>query len=178
MVEQESHNAAGNTPAGTPRRRGLAAPLALPAGFAALLAIGAAAAASHGALSARWVLALVALVVVAGSLVAEPAVAPLLGIIGWLTVIGFSRPPYAELQPTARLAGLAALVMASCTVTGIAAGVMARRLAGSVTLWIVEVPVPSESVPGRETADSPAPRPVRPRRLASLTGAIGTRRVV
>jgi two-component system sensor histidine kinase KdpD len=168
----------GTKPPVTRRRRGLAAPLALPAGFGALLAIGAVAAASHGALSARWVLALVALVVVAGSLVAEPAVAPLLGIIGWLTVIGFSRPPYAELQPTARLAGLAALVMASCTVTGIAAGVMARRLAGSVTLWIVEVPVTPESLPGRETADSPGPRPVRSRRLASLTGAIGTRRVV
>jgi two-component system sensor histidine kinase KdpD len=137
------------------------------------LVIGAAAAASHGGMSARWVLALVALVVLAGSLVAEPAVAPVLGVIGWLTVIGFSRPPYAELQPTARLAPSAALVIGGCTVTGIAAGVVARRLAGSVTLWIVEVPVSSDSA----VASSPAP--VRPRRrLLSLTGVIGTRRVL
>jgi two-component system, OmpR family, sensor histidine kinase KdpD len=161
------------------RARGLAAPLALPAGFGALLVIGAAAAASHGALSARWVLTLVALVVLGGSLVAEPAVAPVLGAIGWLTVIGFSRPPYAELQPTARLAIPAALVIAGCTMTGIAAGVVARRLARSVTLWIVEVPVPSDSPTGSEPASSPAPtqRPAR-RRLLSLTGVIGTRRVL
>jgi two-component system sensor histidine kinase KdpD len=167
-----------NSPADIPqRRRGLAAPLALPAGFSALLVIGASAAASHGAVSARWVLALVALVVLAGSAVAEPAVAPVLAVIGWLTVIGFSRPPYAELQPTARLAGQAALVIGGCTVTGIAAGVVARRLAGSVTLWIVEATVPSESVPGGEVAASPATGLER-RRLHSLTGAIGARRVV
>jgi len=161
------------------RARGLAAPLALPAGFGALLVIGAAAAASHGAMSARWVLALVGLVVLGGSLVAEPAVAPVLGAIGWLTVIGFSRPPYAELQPTARLAIPAALVIAGCTMTGIAAGVVARRLARSVTLWIVEVPVPSDSPTGSAQASSPEPaqRPAR-RRLLSLTGVIGTRRVL
>ena len=169
----------GSPPA---RRRGLAAPLALPAGFGALLVIGAAAAASHGAVSARWVLALVALVVLVGSLVAESAVAPALGVIGWLTVIGFSRPPYAELQPTARVAIPAALVLGGCTVTGIGAGVLARRLAGSVTLWIVEVPVSSKRPPGSAAAGSPAARPPTPtrrrRRLNSLTGAIGTRRVV
>jgi two-component system, OmpR family, sensor histidine kinase KdpD len=170
---------AGGNPAETlpRRRRGLAAPLALPAGFGALLVIGASAAASHGALSARWVLALVALVVLAGSAVAEPAVAPVLGVISWLTVIGFSRPPYAQLQPTARLAGQAALVIGGCTVTGIAAGVAARRLAGSVTLWIVDVGVPAESEPGGEIATSAATGLAR-RRLHSLTGAIGARRVV
>ncbi len=166
-------------PAETPprRRRGLAAPLALPAGFGALLVIGASAAASHGALSARWVVALVALVILAGSAVAEPAVAPVLGVIGWLTVIGFSRPPYAELQPTARLGGQAALVIGGCTVAGIAVGVVARRLAGSVTLWIVEVPVPSESEQGSEVPTGPGTGLAR-RRLHSLTGAIGARRVV
>ncbi len=87
------------------RRRGLAAPLALPAGFAALLLVGAAAAATNGAVSARWVLVLAALIVGIGSAVAEPAVAPVLAGIGWLTVAGFSRAPYAQLQPTARLAG-------------------------------------------------------------------------
>ena len=168
----------GGGESGPRRRRGLAAPLALPAGFGALLVIGAAAAASHGALSARWVLVLVAVVVLGGSLVAEPAVAPVLGVIGWLTVIGFSRPPYAELQPTARLAITAALVLAGCTVTGIAAGVLARRLAGSVTLWVVDVPAPSDSLPTGDVASSPAAVRRRPPRLLSLTGVIGTRRVV
>ena len=42
------------------RRRRLAAPLALPAGFGALLVVGAAAAATHGAVSAGWVLGLAA----------------------------------------------------------------------------------------------------------------------
>ena len=48
---------------GAPQRRGLAAPLALPAGFAALLVIGAAAAMLHGRLPAVAVLALAAVVV-------------------------------------------------------------------------------------------------------------------
>jgi two-component system sensor histidine kinase KdpD len=46
------------------------------------------------------VLGLTAVVVSSGSFVAGPAVAPLLGVIGWLTVTGFSRPPYAQLQLT------------------------------------------------------------------------------
>src|SRR6266487_3034378 len=77
----------------SPSGRGLAAPLALPAGFAALLVIGAVAAALHGRLPAGAVLALAAVVVGAGSLVAEPAVAPLLAGIGWLTAVGFAGPP-------------------------------------------------------------------------------------
>ena len=88
----------------TPRRRGLAAPLALPAGFAALLAVGALAAATGGWVDATGVLVLAAVIVTAGSFVAEPAVAPLLGAIGWLTVVGFSRAPYAQLHPTGALA--------------------------------------------------------------------------
>src|ERR1700683_730951 len=77
----------------TPRRRGLAAPLALPAGFAALLAVGALAAATGGWVDATGVLVLAAVIVTAGSFVAEPAVAPLLGAIGWLPVVWlFPRP--------------------------------------------------------------------------------------
>src|SRR5215470_501980 len=92
------------------RRRGLAAPLALPAGFAALLIVGAAAAATHGTVSAGWVLGLAAAIVLAGSAVAEPTVALVLGAIGWLTVIGFSRPPYAQLQLSGSRAAAAALI--------------------------------------------------------------------
>jgi len=160
------------------RRRGLSAPLALPAGFAALLLIGAVAAASHGGLSAGWVLVLVAFVVTLGSMLAEPAVAPILGVIGWLTVIGFSHPPYAELQPTSRLAGPAALVIGGGMIAGIITGVVVRRLAASVTLWIVDVPGQHGYAPDGEPAGPSSSAPTRARRLAYLTGGIGTRRVL
>jgi two-component system, OmpR family, sensor histidine kinase KdpD len=166
------------------RRRGLAAPLALPAGFGALLAVGALAAATHGAVSAGWVLILAALIVGIGSAVAEPAVAPVLGVIGWLTVAGFSRPPYGQLQPTARLAGQAAIVVGAAMITGIVSGVVVRWLAASFTLWVVEIP--GEPWPGghvqAEAGPVPDPAPARraraPRRFADLTGGIGARRVL
>jgi two-component system, OmpR family, sensor histidine kinase KdpD len=152
------------------RRRGLAAPLALPAGFGALLIIGAAAAASHGDLSAGWVLALAAIVVAAGAAVAEPAVAPVLGAIGWLTVAGFSRAPYAQLHLTGPGVGRAGLVIAACTAAGVAGGVMVRHLAGSFTLWIVDVSDGSQPDAQDEAR--------RPRRIADLSGGIGGRRVL
>ena len=124
----------------TPRRRGLAAPLALPAGFAALLAVGALAAATGGWVDATVVLVLAAVIVTTGSFVAEPAVAPLLGAIGWLTVVGFSRAPYAQLHPTGALAARAVIVIGAGTLIGVGTGALMRRIASSFTLWIVDVP--------------------------------------
>src|ERR1700689_2826653 len=83
----------------TPRRRGLAAPLSLPAGFA-----------------------------------------PLLAAIGWLTVVGFSRAPYAQLHPTGALAARAVIVIGAGTLIGVGTGALMRRIASSFTLWIVDVP--------------------------------------
>ena len=124
----------------SPRRRGLAAPFALPAGFAAMLTIGAVAAALHGRLQAGAVLALAAVVVAVGSMVAEPTVAPLLAAIGWLTSVGFSRPPYGQLRPSGPLALHAVVVMGACAAAGAAIGLVVRRVASSYTLWIVDVP--------------------------------------
>src|SRR5580704_1976169 len=124
----------------TRRRRGLAAPLALPAGFAALLAVGALAAATGGRVDATGVLVLAAVIVTAGSFVAEPAVAPLLGAIGWLTVVGFSRAPYAQLHPTGALAARAVIVIGAGTLIGVGTGALMRRIGSSFTLWIVDVP--------------------------------------
>jgi two-component system, OmpR family, sensor histidine kinase KdpD len=124
----------------TGRRRGLAAPLALPAGFAALLVVGALAAGTGGRVDATWVLVLAAIVVTAGSLAAEPAVAPLLGAIGWLTVVGFSRAPYAQLHLTGLIAARAAIVIGAGTLIGAGVGALVRRIASSFTLWIVDVP--------------------------------------
>ena len=152
------------------RRRGLSAPLALPAGFGALLITGAAAAATHGAISAGWVLGLAAAIVAVGSAVGEPSVAPLLGIIGWLTVAGFSRPPYAQLQFTGSAGLRAGLIIAACTAGGAAGGAIVRRAASGFTLWIVDV-----SADGQPQHREPARRR---RRIADLSGILGVRRVL
>src|SRR5580698_3231836 len=140
----------------TRRRRGLAAPLALPAGFAALLAVGALAAATGGRVDATGVLVLAAVIVTAGSFVAEPAVAPLLGGIGWLTVVGFSRAPYAQLHPTGALAARAAIVIGAGTLIGVGTGALMRRIASSFTLWIVDVP--EDRWPPADPANEPPER--------------------
>ncbi|HMH90397.1 MAG TPA: DUF4118 domain-containing protein, partial [Streptosporangiaceae bacterium] len=187
------------------RRRGLAAPLALPAGFGALLVVGAIAAATHGGLSADWVLGLAAAIVLAAAAVSEPSVAPVLAAIGWLTVIGFSRAPYAKLQPGGGHGLVAAAVIVGCTLAGLGGGLVLRRVAGGFTLWIVDVagePQPGQDntpdLPGLpESAPSDAPhpesalagQPVPPGRAArrrasargwrgDLTGGIGRRRLL
>ena len=184
-----------------PRRRGLAAPLALPVGFGSLLVVGASAAASDGALSPGWVLLLAAVIVTAGAAIAETAVAPVLGLIGWLTVVGFSRAPYAHLRPTGHLAAQAAVTIVAGTVIGLLTGAVVRRIARSFTLWIVEIPGRPDGDPAQR--DVPAERDVSAgldslaeiqpeaeprtvlvrgggttRRFADLTGGISARRVV
>ena len=119
--------------------RGLAAHFALPAGFTALLLTGALAAGLGGRLPATGVLILAAAVVLAISVVAEPLVAPVLGVIGWLTVAGFSHPPYAQLRMTGPVALRAAVTMAICVLAGAGIGLMVRWLASSFRLGIVHV---------------------------------------
>ena len=89
-------------------RTGLPAYFALPAGFAALLVVGAVAAGLHGGLPATGVLILAAAVVLVVSAAAELLAAPVIGLIGWLTVAGFSGPPYAQLRMTGPVAARAA----------------------------------------------------------------------
>ncbi len=121
-----------------PWRSGLPAPYVLPAGFAALLAIGTVTAALGGRLGASGVLIACAVVVGVLAAVADPAAAVPLGIIGWLTVTGFSRPPYADLHLTGLVAQRAAITL---TVTALAcaiAGAAFRWRAGRVTLEDVD----------------------------------------
>ena len=177
------------------RRRGLAAPLALPAGFGALLVVGALAAATGGGVDATWVLILAAVIVAVGSLVAEPAVAPLLGLTGWLTVVGFSRAPYAQLHVTGPVAVRAAITLSGCCLGGAVAGAGVRRIASSFTLWIVDVPddgrPPPEAAGSSDLAPEPAAAPpapgpatARPRwtrvisGLSGLSSGIGRRRLL
>ncbi len=178
-------------------RRGLAAPFALPAGFGALLIIGAVAAGTHGGLPGAWVLVLSATVVAVVSAVAEPAVAPLVGLIGWFTVAGFSHAPYAQLRPTGTLAIHAAPVLVACCLAGTAIGALVRRLPSSFRLWVVDTsddswpagsaPPGHAQLPGPPTPDeaevggSPGADPVggaveSGAGVADSRGGIGTRR--
>ena len=119
--------------------RGLAAHFALPVGFTALLVTGALAAGLGGRLPATGVLIIAAAVVLSISVVSEPLVAPVLGGIGWLTVAGFSHPPYAQLRMTGPVAARAAVVMAACVLAGAGTGLMVRWLVSSFRLGIVRV---------------------------------------
>jgi two-component system sensor histidine kinase KdpD len=116
------------------RQRGLPAPYALPAGFAAFLAVGTVAAVLHGRLDATGVLIACAAVAGAMSFVAEPIASVLLAGIGWLTVAGFSRPPYAQLRPTGTAAGHAAVVVSATALACAALGVVFRWYARRRTL--------------------------------------------
>jgi two-component system sensor histidine kinase KdpD len=107
-------------------RRGIAAPFALVTSFAALLAVGTVAAALHGGFSATGVLVVCAAIVAGWSFAAEPLAAIPLAIVGWLTAVGFSHPPYADLRLTGPQAANAAIVMGACALTAGGLGVLAR----------------------------------------------------
>jgi len=102
------------------------APYVLPAGFAMFLAVGTAAAALHGRLTATGVLVACAAVAGVASFAAGPVASVLLAGIGWLTVIGFSRPPYAQLRPTGPVAAHAAVVLGVTALAGAGMGWVAR----------------------------------------------------
>jgi two-component system sensor histidine kinase KdpD len=110
----------------------------LPAGFAALLAVGTVAAALGGRLGATGVLIACAVVVGALAAPAEPAAAVPLGVIGWLTAIGFSRPPYADLRLTGLAAERAAITLAAVALGAAVAGAAFRWYAAGVTLESVD----------------------------------------
>jgi two-component system, OmpR family, sensor histidine kinase KdpD len=143
----------GHTATGRPPwRAGRPAPYMLPAGFAALLAVGTVAAALGGRLGTTGVLIACAAVVGALSALADPAAAAPLAVIGWLTVSGFSRPPYADLQLTGAVAGHAAIWLAAVALAGAAAGAAFRSRAAGFTLESVDSHEPSGLSPRRQKA--------------------------
>jgi two-component system, OmpR family, sensor histidine kinase KdpD len=182
-------------------RRGLAAPFALVAGFGALLALGTVAAGLHGRLTATGVLICSAVIVGAMSFVAEPAAAVPLGVIGWLTAVGFSRPPYANLRPTGPHAVHAAVAIGVSALLAAGAGLLFRWSARRFTLVVVGIdsgraaggeaygsgradPLPAaraaqvaDGFPGEVAAGTGDGARTRPRRgVARLAGAIDARR--
>src|SRR5271169_2612842 len=107
-------------------QRAIPAPYALPVGFAMFLAVGTVAAGLHGRLPATGVLIACAAVAGAMSFAAEPVASVLLAGIAWLTTVGFSRPPYAQLRPTGPPAAHAAIVIAACALAGAGLGLVFR----------------------------------------------------
>ena len=74
--------------------------------------------------------------------VAEPLAAPLLPLIGWLTVVGFSHPPYADLRLTGPRAANAAMTLGACALAGASLGVLARLVADSCSMRRAQAPTP------------------------------------
>jgi len=135
-----------------PWRGGFPAPYVLPAGFAALLAIGTVAAALGGRFGATGVLVACAVVVGVLAAVAEPTAAIPLAVIGWLTAVGFSRPPYADLRLTGSVAARAAITLAAVAVCAAVAGGAFRSRAAGVTLESVDRHEHSGLSPRRQVA--------------------------
>ena len=120
-------------------RDGIPAPYALPVAFAALFLLGTLTAALNGRLPGSGVLVAAAIVTGVAALLSEPLTALPLGVIAWLTVIGFSRPPYADLHPTGVLATDAAVTLAATAGGCALAGTVFRSLAGRFTLDSVDM---------------------------------------
>jgi two-component system sensor histidine kinase KdpD len=140
------------------------APYALPAAFAMYLAVGTIAAAGAGRLPATGVLIACAVIAAVVSFAAEPVAAVLLAGIGWLTVTGFSRPPYAQLRPTGPAAVHAASVMAAAALAGVLAGLVFRWQARRRTLMYVSARAGRREAPAGAAAS------------LSAEGGIGRRR--
>ena len=155
-------------------RDGIPAPYALPVAFAALFLLGTLTAALNGRLPGSGVLVAAAIVTGVTALLSEPLTALPLGVIAWLTVIGFSRPPYADLRPTGVLATDAAITLAATAAGCALAGTVFRSLARRFTLDSVDMSVDSRPDSRLDPEDGPG----RWRRRAAWTGAINTRRRV
>ncbi|HET9081308.1 MAG TPA: DUF4118 domain-containing protein [Trebonia sp.] len=95
-------------------------------------------AALGGRLGATGVLVACAVVTGVLAAVADPSAAPPLGVIGWLTVTGFSRPPYTDLQLTGTVPERAAITLAAVVVACAAAGAAFRWRATGATLENVD----------------------------------------
>jgi two-component system sensor histidine kinase KdpD len=160
------------------RQRGFAAPFALVTGFGALFALGTVAAALHGRVTPTAVLIVSAAVVTVLSFVSEPLAAVPLGVVGWLSAVGFSHPPYGQLRVTGPYAGRAAIVMAACALGAGGLGLLLRR---SVDRHIL-VGVGSDGRPaGRDGTGLATRGPAAPEHgsvLSRAAYAVGARRAL
>src|SRR5262249_6175394 len=116
-------------------------------------------------LSPGWVLALAAVVVTGVGGTGEPGTTLFVAVAAWLTVAGFSAPPYAQLRLTSEHGARAALVLASCALAATAVGTVMRRSASSSPLWMGEWPGgarPGAAGPGDAGPEAAGPVDARP----------------
>src|SRR5690242_6945130 len=166
------------------RQQGFAAPFALVTGFGLLFALGTVAAALHGRVSPTAVLIVSAAVVTVLSFISEPLAAIPLGVVGWLTAVGFSHPPYGQLRVTGPFAGRSAIVLAACVLAAGGLGLVLRQSADRHILEDVgsDAGLPGAGIaPGRDdrgpaTGAQPVPEPGSV--LARAAYAVGERRAV
>src|SRR6202034_2022144 len=114
--------------------RTIPAPYALPVSFAMFLAVGTVAAALHGHLPATGVLIACAAIAAVTSFAADPIAFVLLAGIGWLTAVGFSHPPYAQLRLTGPDAVRAAVALGASALAGACLGLVFRWYFRRLTL--------------------------------------------
>ncbi len=164
------------------RQRGFAAPFALVIGFGLLFALGTVTAALHGRVTPTAVLIVSAAVVTVLSFISEPLAAIPLGVVGWLSAVGFSHPPYGQLRVTGPFAGRSAIVMGACVLAAGGLGLVLRQSADRHILEGVgsDAGLPG-TVPGRDghglaAAAQPAPEPGSV--LARAAYAVGARRAL
>jgi two-component system sensor histidine kinase KdpD len=153
--------------------------LVLPAGCTALLILGATAAGLHGHLGPDWILIVAGLITAVVAGIAEVRTAIPMAAIAWLTVTGFSRPPYAQLQTTAHRGLVVAAVLAGSAAGPAAMAAWSRRRAAlrwaaerSTLVIVTDVEAGS---PGTTTGTEPADL-WAPRRVLDLASAVGRRR--
>ena len=161
-------------------QRAIPAPYALPVGFAMFLAVGTVAAGLHGRLPATGVLIACAAVAGVMSFAAEPVALVLLAGIGWLTTVGFSRPPYAQLRPTGPAAAHAAIVIGASALAGAGLGLLFRWYCRRLTLVSMGTYTgmragrrPDPGSPSGSSGGHTAPDAKPEGRTANLAGAIG-----
>jgi two-component system sensor histidine kinase KdpD len=150
---------------------------ALPIGFTALLVLGATAAGLHGHLGPGWILALAGLITAVVAGVAEVrTTGPMVGV-AWLTVTGFSRPPYAQLQTSAHHGLVVAAVLVGCAAGPALIAAWSRRVAQR--RWLAErstLVAVTDGDTGAEAAGSDDADVWAPRRVLDLASAVGRRR--
>ena len=167
------------------RQRGFAAPFALVIGFGLLFALGTVTAALHGRVTPTAVLIVSAAVVTVLSFISEPLAAIPLGVVGWLSAVGFSHPPYGQLRVTGPFAGRSAIVMGAGALAVGGLGLVLRQSAdrhilegvGSDAGLLTRAPY----LAGMATAWPPAAQPAPGSScsvLARAAYAVGARRAL
>jgi two-component system sensor histidine kinase KdpD len=124
------------------------AAFALPIAFTGMLLVGVLAVAARGRLGADVVPALTALLVAVTAFASQPLTAAPLTVIGWLTIAGFSRPPYGELHSSGTASGaLTVAILAIVATVAAVSGLVVRTVTSAHDRYLV-IPPPEQDTLG------------------------------